>query len=75
MAQGDDRDWTWLSGPPRETLAPTPVREVWRVQRDTRTASAVIRAHPLGSELLVRVGDDLLTAVVFRPGEDGSSGR
>lgn len=60
----------WTPGGQPAPLPPAyPEHEVWRVVKDTRAATASIRDLPHGRELRVLVGDDLLTAIVYRPGE------
>ena len=62
----DDRDWSWMQRP-EPTAAPVVERRLWVLVKTARSATASVRPHPLGDELVLRVGSELLWARVFRP--------
>jgi len=45
-------------------------RRLWVMVKDARSATLHVRPHPLGDELVCRVGSELLWSRVFRP-DDG----
>jgi hypothetical protein len=44
-------------------------RPVWIMQKGPRRAALVVRPHPLGTEAVVRVDGELVTACVMKAGE------
>lgn len=70
----DTRVFGWLSKPAPGPAQPAEVI-VWRVRNDVRTASAVIRRHPHGQNLICRLGNEFLWSQVFRHGDGRDLGR
>lgn len=64
----DDRDWSWMH---RAAPQPPPVaeRRLWVLVKNARSATASVRPHPLGDELVLRVASELLWSRVFRPAD------
>lgn len=66
----DDRDWSWLN---RNALtaqgAPPAERRLWVLVKAARSAQAIVRAHPVGEELRVLIGSELVWSQVFRAGD------
>jgi hypothetical protein len=55
---------------PLGAAAGAPVeRRLWIVVEAARCATASVRPHPLGDELVLRVAGELLQSWVFRPDE------
>jgi hypothetical protein len=61
----DHRDWSWINRPLNRP-APVVERRLWVMVKDARSATASVRPHPLGDELVLRVASDLLWSRVFR---------
>jgi hypothetical protein len=62
----DGRDWSWRHRPTPDA-PPIVERRLWVMVKDARSATASVRPHPLGDELVLRVASELLWSRVFRP--------
>jgi hypothetical protein len=56
--------------PPDPPPSPPKVQILWVVVKGDREVRALVRQHPLGRELVVRVGQDIGWSRVCRPHED-----
>lgn len=66
----DDRDWSWLNrNAPTSHGAPPVERRLWVAVKSARSAQAFVRAHPVGEELRVLIGSELVWSQVFRAGD------
>lgn len=46
---------------------PPPERRAWTLVKHARSATASFRGHPLGVEVIIRVGSEFLHSRVIRP--------
>ena len=59
---------SWEPPGRRQSVPPPPTeRRAWTLVKSARSATASFRGHPLGVEVVVRVGSEFLWSKVVRP--------